>query len=855
MIKGSCCNGHEFVINSAVNHSRVYINPALSHHRISREKYIHHDANLLLVLSSYMNGMGATELKRIAAALGLENYKTTKDMFNKTSKQYVGHIVMDVAKETVHEALVDDIRQAFIEKYPHLGEQEWQDFLERATTKNPGQNNGNTNSDNAITHVNNEEESLTIELTISADMGWQKRSSGRKYDSPSGHMFFVSIRGKIVAFDQKCVGCTICHNAKKKGKDPRPHTCFKNFDGHAKAMEAITCAELVTSISEEFNNLVRVNVIIADDDSSMRSHCSHVGGLPPHVHEPIFLADPSHRCKIMGKPLYKLASQKKSDCTLTTTDANRLKVYIAFFFNQNRDKNRSLEWMQEHVWCTLYHFFDDHRYCSEEFCYKKREQQQATLSSTNSSGQITANPGALNHTTHPTVPNTQPQEAPESLPTQELPPQSANPNNQSVDFESNDSSAETHLNNNTTRGTTLLSPPEENSTLAHLHALRSKPGYYRCMEKDKKLFNQLESALGKYFSKDYIKELMHNHNTQTNEGLNTSMCMSAPKFKNFSKSAELPTRVALVVGCHNLGKRGFIERVIDKMGFTNKPTSFLDLLEREDNAKRKRKDKQASLPNKKRRTAKRLIKALEGRKKDIEATRRGTTYGTSDNSPRSSRPKKVVELTCPYKEYGCNTPQNNHKSIQCSHCKYHYLWKQNKESENPQKISKPGWLEIVKAVRKEELSESISRNNITLRDIIEAEFGGNFSALCTPARKRDSQTTASTDSNDSSSCSSMSLSSSPYNEEDVFDSNMTISEMLDLQISQEISFQDSISSNSDDESIEMCNRIVQEHNESQSKVLDETMSRLEIPHFTREFYLSSSEDSSDDDSDSDDTDN
>ena len=66
------------------------------------------------------------------------------------------------------------------------------------------------------------------------------------------------------------------------------------------------------------------------------------------------------------------------------------------------------------------------------------------------------------------------------------------------------------------------------------------------------------------------------------------MCMSTPKFKNYSKSSELATWIALVAGCHNLGKRDFIKRVIDHLNFITKPYAFLDMLEYEDNSKNKK---------------------------------------------------------------------------------------------------------------------------------------------------------------------------------------------------------------------------------------------------------------------------
>ena len=365
VIKGVCCMNHHFVIQSASNCARLYDDPLLSHHKPSRDKYIQEDTNLLTVIAAYLNGEGATELRRTAAALKLGNFKSIKNMYHRISKHCVGNIVIKEARKVANECLLKEVRSSYLERNPHFGEEEWRDFY----------NNFLTNTHHAYTaNEQNTQEANAVDLTVSADMGWQKRSSGRKYDSPSGHMFMVGCStNKIIDYEIKCVSCAICSNAKKKGKDPKPHHCQKNFDGHAKAMEAISAAEIITRISNQFNGNARVSTVISDDDSSMRAHCLHKGGLPLHVNEPIFLSDPSHRCKVIGKPLFKLAALKKSTCSLTTHDATRIKVYCACFFNMNRNQNRTLSWMKHHVWCVLYHYFNDHRYCTVEFCYKKRE--------------------------------------------------------------------------------------------------------------------------------------------------------------------------------------------------------------------------------------------------------------------------------------------------------------------------------------------------------------------------------------------------------------------------------------------------------------------------------------------------
>ena len=51
----------------------------------------------------------------------------------------------------------------------------------------------------------------TVDLVASYDMGWQKRSSGNSYDSPSGHAFLVGSRTKkIIAMIVMAKQCSKC---------------------------------------------------------------------------------------------------------------------------------------------------------------------------------------------------------------------------------------------------------------------------------------------------------------------------------------------------------------------------------------------------------------------------------------------------------------------------------------------------------------------------------------------------------------------------------------------------------------------------------------------------------------------
>jgi hypothetical protein len=107
------------------------------------------------------------------------------------------------------------------------------------------------------------------------DMGWQQRSSGHKYDSPSGHALLIGARTKKICgmiVLAKC--CATCDSAERKMKTVKKHRCFRNCKGSSKGMEAAGCPQLVETLSATNENLI-IAILIGDDDSTMKAVVSH----------------------------------------------------------------------------------------------------------------------------------------------------------------------------------------------------------------------------------------------------------------------------------------------------------------------------------------------------------------------------------------------------------------------------------------------------------------------------------------------------------------------------------------------------------------------------------------------------
>ena len=90
---------------------------------------------------------------------------------------------------------------------------------------------------------------LLAMISTSFDMGWNKRSSGNRYDSLSGHTLSIGCLSNnilyIVVSSKICRQCSI---TKENGKEPPEHVYPQNYDGSSKAMEVDAALTLFKDI-------------------------------------------------------------------------------------------------------------------------------------------------------------------------------------------------------------------------------------------------------------------------------------------------------------------------------------------------------------------------------------------------------------------------------------------------------------------------------------------------------------------------------------------------------------------------------------------------------------------------------
>ena len=185
---------------------------------------------------------------------------------------------------------------------------------------------------------------------------------------------------KIIVVIVSSKMCAKCIEGEGKNKQPKPHTCPRNYSGSSKGMEADAALAVYKELFESSNKTTAIGHIIADDDSSMRSMLRHPtmhhrkGALPPELPEPQWLADPTHRRKIIAKPFFALAALGKSQSNCTTVDATRIKQWWGYMIKYYR--GYPLEVVRKAAKSVLEHLFDNHEYCDVKWCKPLREQVQ-----------------------------------------------------------------------------------------------------------------------------------------------------------------------------------------------------------------------------------------------------------------------------------------------------------------------------------------------------------------------------------------------------------------------------------------------------------------------------------------------
>ena len=137
-----------------------------------------------------------------------------------------------------------------------------------------------------------------------------------------------------------------------------------------------------------YNRFFTVDVIVSDNDSTMRAVIKHHligvpgqvmktsnGKLDEEIPDPSFLADPSHRVKVVSKHIFSIVNESRAQrCGCTKADDLLIKKDWGYMIKNNREK--TIEELSEASKAPLGHMFNSRANCSAEWCFKTRASEE-----------------------------------------------------------------------------------------------------------------------------------------------------------------------------------------------------------------------------------------------------------------------------------------------------------------------------------------------------------------------------------------------------------------------------------------------------------------------------------------------
>lgn len=289
--------GHVNVIPTGKRHGRIW------------------DANTKLATGMIHTGIGPAQINGLLTTL---NIPAISSKTIQKRQMETGSAIEKVAEDTIQNVLQDEIH---------------------ATAENEG----------------------AEELTVSVDAGWQKRGSGRSFDSLSGHCSMIGAQtGKVLGYEVRSKVCRICQSAERNKKEAKDHDCRQNWQGSSKSMEQ---SMVVSMVKKKMDEGVKVSTIIADDDTTTISRLRQ--NVNPAIQKK---SDRNHIRKNFSSCLYDLKKKPLS---------TRIIQYLLKCFNyilaQNQGNPNGIEKALDALW---QHPFGNHEFCSDSWCPHINDPQQ-----------------------------------------------------------------------------------------------------------------------------------------------------------------------------------------------------------------------------------------------------------------------------------------------------------------------------------------------------------------------------------------------------------------------------------------------------------------------------------------------
>ena len=204
-----------------------------------------YELNCMFLLALQLLGGGGADADVILGFLNVPNGSTFRSRTFHRLEEKLSPIICRITRDEIDKALQEEV---YLQLQKENRVSDYEKWLQKENIQQP-------------------------KLTASYDMGWQQKSSGRKYDSNSGHGLLIgSNTKKVIGFRVKSKTCRVCSTAKRENLHIPDHFCTKNHMRSSKAMEVDALLDLVIELWEKG---VSLSTIVCDDDTTIRSNLKH----------------------------------------------------------------------------------------------------------------------------------------------------------------------------------------------------------------------------------------------------------------------------------------------------------------------------------------------------------------------------------------------------------------------------------------------------------------------------------------------------------------------------------------------------------------------------------------------------
>ena len=619
------------------------LSPNLTHRDAIGHKYLDYDVNCKTIIQGYMNGAAGASLDTTGVLLDLPNAKNLTRNFSR-HQDFIGEKIRDIVTEEMDLALQLELKATVIHEENEAFYEEWIKCNKKTRKK--------------------------FGLTVSYDMGWQRRSSGNNYSSLSGHGFLIGAHTRrviaCVVFSKKCA---VCESRKRKGlgagmtaaapaqpgagitaaAPAQPGAGITaaapaDMDAETTVLEDITMGTL-DSAGITATEPINTGVISTDglDHVCTRNYDGSSGAME------------SDGLLLLMK---QLKERYNGDIWLEyviTDDDTKMKKYISHPKYRPRGKTNiggSLPLdIPEPKWyadpthrakCVAGSFF--------ELCKGKKSDIRATkldafrmkkyysyfIKQNRSKGLSWLREHAMA------------------------------PLNHMFDDHSLCHSSWCHRkkkSDDEKEGKTV--DPSE----------RDAVGYYRCKKADGKLYVVMKEKYSRYVSDEFLTQCCHEHDTQMNEGLNRSVSKYVPKGTNFCTTTSLITRVYIAAGIQLVGNHFLWTNVMKALNLDIPIQTELYLLDLDKRKLRNfcREHDFANMAKRKKKEHEKIRAQIEQAKNDAKRNATYTSRTGCEIEEKNNKRKRSQDANvniCKYAEYGC-TGASSHKTNRSKKCLFY----------------------------------------------------------------------------------------------------------------------------------------------------------------------------------------